>query len=1541
MSTSLGRLVLDMAANAAGFERDMQQISRSAKKELNKVNRELFFAQRDLDAARGKVTKLATAFGALSGAGLAIAGRELRRFTQEADGLDKVSRTVSLTVEELQELRFAAEQAAGVTSQTLDMAMQRFARRVGEAANDTGELNTIVKELGVELRNADGSLKSQTELLGIFADEISKAGSEQEALRIAFKLFDSEGARMVTMLRQGSGEIERLREQFRQTGATISGDTVEATVRFNDAMGVLSQNLAGMRNAFMADLIEPLSDYADFLANTEQGQRVFKQLLEDVGRAAQVTGTIIAVGFTGALVKAIVQMALAEVRVARLTAAKLTLNGASRSAAIGVTLFGRAVAIATGPVGVTIALLSTLGITYLSLQDNIRAAGEEFDEFTSRIDRARESTVAFRSAQLQSDLIEIGARVSDINAELERLQRIQIGMEQAQFGDPRLPEEMADRVRELTSEQNDLRKSAGVLNDQLEQLNTATEGASEATETSTATVEDLGRAVDSIAASLQNQIDRLREEKLETIGGTRALLDYTIAKEAANGATVEQIRELQLLRDELLDEQDALEAATGAMEERQRQAEEMANQMREVAAAFIEAATGVRIFNDENQRGAGAGQSSGGDFSTIGSGVAQSIFNGQSIGDALGSAFTGFGSQELGKVADKFFEDATTKGIGTAFENSETQDGVAGGFAMAIGQALQGQYGAAIGGAIGTEVAGPIGGMIGQVLGSLIDGLIGKKGVEIQFRGSQGSTGSDRTDRSIDTALGQVDIRFRRIEGQARDQFVNALEEMDASIAASLRGTGLLPQAREAADRFGGDTGDFDNDIEAALRQRLNAIVSTFDSFVADFVNSSESLEGQLENLASVMAVNRSLLAGATLGLPADFVSTVTQPTLPGPVNPGTPGGGDARGGGGVGDFIKQTVATISDSASGFNAAMQTMGEGVDSATVQTGQLAPELAATVSALLQVRVANEPLIDTFARTSQILGTLDTASALLGARFGQTRMDAIRFGADLATMFGDDAGKVAAQFNRVFEAFYTEAERAQAQSQMASQEATRLLTSLLAEVDGFEFEAGQLTQAGFRELFESLTSLGTLTAAQTAVLLNAGVAVADYIDAQGTLNDTQQDAADIAQQQADAQALLNRLQQETLDILAPTWGQYNQLSQAIAENLAQARGMANSEQALTAVRRLAQLQTQQFTAQLRASIQDLSDTLFGGGSDPFQDVANSVGQTAQSIGQSITSALEGVRDWLDQQFFDDASSATPAERLAEAQRQFDEAIASAMAGDASAVSDLPDLANQLLGQGASFFGTSADGFMSLEDQVRAAMEGIAGMQAIDTSPPTFSQQQSIVDATQGTQISALEQAQLASQLVQELALLSRITGDSPSEIGAEFGIPIDQLIAAVTGELPDLTGDALSTYFDDLVSNVSDELSVLMDMQAVQDAELSVLQSIDASLRDIAGRPESFEGPQRRGVNDFDQMTGGPNQSDSWSDAVENGSAGTREELREIRNEMRGLRDQIADGNIDRRRLLPAIESVDASVNRSSDRIGRAIREARPNRRGPGG
>src|ERR671919_159044 len=103
----------------------------------------------------------------------------------------------------LRELRFAAK-ASGVEQQTLDMALQRFTRRAAEAAQGTGEAKDALASMGIALRDQSGNLRRSEDLLADVADAFARIEDPAERVRLAFKLFDSEGVALVNLLRGAS-----------------------------------------------------------------------------------------------------------------------------------------------------------------------------------------------------------------------------------------------------------------------------------------------------------------------------------------------------------------------------------------------------------------------------------------------------------------------------------------------------------------------------------------------------------------------------------------------------------------------------------------------------------------------------------------------------------------------------------------------------------------------------------------------------------------------------------------------------------------------------------------------------------------------------------------------------------------------------------------------------------------------------------------------------------------------------------------------------------------------------------------------------------------------------------------------------------------------------------------------------------------------------------------------------------------------------------------------------------------------------------------
>lgn len=269
MASSIGSLVVNMTLNAGAFIKGVDR-AEMANRKLNlsmaRVERQIDRSAKAFNRSIKNAVSFRTAVATLAGsAGL---GLLIKRSVQFADTIGKTADKVGFTVEQLQELRFAADQS-GVATQTLDMALQRFSRRVGEVAQGQGELLKTAEQYGIELRDqATGAMRSNIDLLREFAEVIRTAESEQEQLRIAFKLFDSEGAALVNLMRRGADGIDLFRARAQSLGIVMSTGMVREAERANDKMNILAEVLRIKVTSAVVRNAEAIGKLADRLTNS-------------------------------------------------------------------------------------------------------------------------------------------------------------------------------------------------------------------------------------------------------------------------------------------------------------------------------------------------------------------------------------------------------------------------------------------------------------------------------------------------------------------------------------------------------------------------------------------------------------------------------------------------------------------------------------------------------------------------------------------------------------------------------------------------------------------------------------------------------------------------------------------------------------------------------------------------------------------------------------------------------------------------------------------------------------------------------------------------------------------------------------------------------------------------------------------------------------------------------------------------------------------------------------------------------------------------
>ncbi|MCG8433493.1 MAG: hypothetical protein MJA83_05635 [Gammaproteobacteria bacterium] len=241
--------------------------------------------KKSVDRTTKTINNVKTSIGLLAGAlvgGKIAQGLNsiVRNTAALGDQLDKTAEKLGVTTDALQELRFAAGQT-GVQERTLDMALQRFTRRAAEAARGTGEARDALSQMGISLRDeVTGNLRPTDQLLGDVAEAMRSTTDDGERLRLAFKLFDSEGAALVNTLKGGRGALEALRAQARATGGILDRSMIQMSVQLTDTMGEFRLAMRGVRNIIAKELIPAFTGAARGIIDwVKQNRKLLQQRL--------------------------------------------------------------------------------------------------------------------------------------------------------------------------------------------------------------------------------------------------------------------------------------------------------------------------------------------------------------------------------------------------------------------------------------------------------------------------------------------------------------------------------------------------------------------------------------------------------------------------------------------------------------------------------------------------------------------------------------------------------------------------------------------------------------------------------------------------------------------------------------------------------------------------------------------------------------------------------------------------------------------------------------------------------------------------------------------------------------------------------------------------------------------------------------------------------------------------------------------------------------------------------------------------------------
>ena len=167
---------------------------------------------------------------------------------QTVDAIGKTATQTGIATDTLQAFHLAARES-GTTVEGANTALIKFARSVGDAQRGVKTQSDIFKDLNVNLKNADGSMRSFDEILGDTAKGITELGDQTARATALANLFGRQGVILTGAINDLSESgMKNFIQRAKDLGIVLSEKVIRRTEEFNDAIGVIKMQIGSFVN---------------------------------------------------------------------------------------------------------------------------------------------------------------------------------------------------------------------------------------------------------------------------------------------------------------------------------------------------------------------------------------------------------------------------------------------------------------------------------------------------------------------------------------------------------------------------------------------------------------------------------------------------------------------------------------------------------------------------------------------------------------------------------------------------------------------------------------------------------------------------------------------------------------------------------------------------------------------------------------------------------------------------------------------------------------------------------------------------------------------------------------------------------------------------------------------------------------------------------------------------------------------------------------------------------------------------------------------
>ena len=218
-----------------------------------------------------------------------------RETASNADDLLTLASVTGVTTDSVQELNYMAD-LTDVSLDRIKDSLKETTNKMQEAAAGTGDAYDAYQRLGVEITNADGSLRSAQDVFYDTIDALGEIKNQTERDALAMDLMSESAQELNPLIDLGGEKMRAYAQEAHDMGYVLDNDALKSLQAVDDAYSRLQNTQEGVKNQLSAEFAPYLEEfYGDVTTMVKDGGKAIKDsgIVDAFGMLLETVGDIL------------------------------------------------------------------------------------------------------------------------------------------------------------------------------------------------------------------------------------------------------------------------------------------------------------------------------------------------------------------------------------------------------------------------------------------------------------------------------------------------------------------------------------------------------------------------------------------------------------------------------------------------------------------------------------------------------------------------------------------------------------------------------------------------------------------------------------------------------------------------------------------------------------------------------------------------------------------------------------------------------------------------------------------------------------------------------------------------------------------------------------------------------------------------------------------------------------------------------------------------------------------------------------------------